>query len=100
MKPIETLSSEKLKDARKILRALEHELRLDIINYLDEHPNAYVKQIYKSLDIEQSVASQHLNILRRSGLVKNERDGKNIHYSVNYELINEIKLQIDDFLED
>jgi len=41
-----------------------------------------VTNIYVKLRIEQSVASQHLAILRNQGLVKTQRDGKTIWYSV------------------
>ena len=40
--------------------------------------------------MEQSVASQHLAILRRAGVVTTERDGKFIFYSLNVERIREI----------
>jgi DNA-binding transcriptional ArsR family regulator len=33
--------------------------------------------------LEQSVASQHLAILRRANVVMTERDGKFIHYVLN-----------------
>jgi DNA-binding transcriptional ArsR family regulator len=40
--------------------------------------------------LEQSVASQHLAILRRAGIVTTQRDGKFIYYTVNYKRIDEI----------
>jgi DNA-binding transcriptional ArsR family regulator len=36
------------------------------------------------------VASQHLAILRRAGIVKTERDGKFIHYTINSDRIADI----------
>jgi DNA-binding transcriptional ArsR family regulator len=35
------------------------------------------------LRIEQSVASQHLAILRKADLLQTERDGKFIYYTIN-----------------
>ena len=35
------------------------------------------------LRLEQSVASQHLAVLRKAGFVTTTRDGKFIYYSVN-----------------
>ena len=49
-----------------------------------------VTKIYVHLHIEQSVASQHLAIMRNAGIVTAKRDGKFIFYSVNHQRINEI----------
>jgi DNA-binding transcriptional ArsR family regulator len=42
------------------------------------------------LRLEQSVASQHLAILRRAGIVATSRDGKFINYSVSYTRLAEV----------
>jgi DNA-binding transcriptional ArsR family regulator len=44
-----------------------------------------VTAVYKAMKFEQTVASQHLAILRRAGLVNWERESKLIFYSVNYQ---------------
>ncbi len=72
-----------LKKAAMILRALNHKLRQQIVKLIDENKKLTVTEIYIKLRLEQSVASQHLAILRRAGIVKTTRDGKFIHYSVN-----------------
>jgi DNA-binding transcriptional ArsR family regulator len=41
-----------------------------------------VTEIYVKLRLEQSVASQHLAIMRRAGVVKTTRKGKNIYYEL------------------
>jgi DNA-binding transcriptional ArsR family regulator len=43
-----------------------------------------VSGIYKTLRIEQTVASQHLATLRQAGVVNTKREGKWIYYSINY----------------
>ena len=72
-----------LKKAAMILRALNHKLRQQIVKLIDENKKLTVTEIYIKLRLEQSVASQHLAILRRAGIVKTTRDGKFIYYSVN-----------------
>lgn len=94
------LFSEHLHKAKRDLRALEHKLRLRIINFLDENPDSYVKEIYKTLKIEQSVASQHLTILKNSDYVISNRDGKRVYYNVNYDRIKDVISTIDSFLEE
>ncbi len=70
--------------AQRRIRALNHPLRQKILTLIKENGNwMNVKDIYTKLSIEQSVASQHLAILRNQELVETERDGKTIWYSVN-----------------
>ena len=73
----------KSKKAALVFRALNHKLRQQILKLIDEQKRLTVTEIYVRLRLEQSVASQHLAILRRAGIVKTERDGKFIYYSVN-----------------
>jgi DNA-binding transcriptional ArsR family regulator len=73
-----------------VLRAINHDLRQRIIKLIDDHGRLTVTEIYVKLRLEQSVASQHLALLRRAGVVNTERDGKFIYYSVNKERIAEI----------
>lgn len=49
-----------------------------------------VTELYVKLRLEQSVASQHLALLRRAGVVLTSRDGKYIYYSVDHERLEEI----------
>jgi len=58
-----------LRKAVLVLRAVNHKLRQRIIDLLEEGNNMTVTDIYIKLRLEQSVASQHLAILRRSGVV-------------------------------
>jgi len=71
-----------------ILRALAHPLRLNIIRVIYENNgSANVGEIHTALNIEQSVASQHLRILRQVELVKTRREHKFIYYSLDFERI-------------
>lgn len=72
-----------IKKASLILRAFNHKLRQQILKLIDVQDKVTVTEIYVKLRIEQSVASQHLAILRKAEFVKTEREGKFIHYSVN-----------------
>jgi DNA-binding transcriptional ArsR family regulator len=78
------------KKAALILRSINHKLRQQIIKLLDENQKMTVTEIYVKLRLEQSVASQHLAILRRAGIVATTRDGKFIYYSVNYTRLAEV----------
>jgi DNA-binding transcriptional ArsR family regulator len=87
-----------LKKGGLILRALNHKLRQQIIRLLDENKKMTVTEIYVQLRLEQSVASQHLAILRRAGIVKTERDGKFIFYTINTERLSHIMQCVEDLI--
>lgn len=72
-----------IKKATLILRSLNHKLRQQIIKLIHESQKLTVTEIYVKLRLEQSVASQHLAILRKSGIVSTLREGKFIFYSIN-----------------
>jgi DNA-binding transcriptional ArsR family regulator len=75
--------NETLKAAKMKVRALNHPLRQKMLSLIKDGRNRMnVTDIYVKLRIEQSVASQHLAILRNQGLVSTKRDGKTIWYSV------------------
>lgn len=73
-----------LEQAKLKIRALNHPLRQKMLSLIRNNDNKMnVTDIQTRLRIEQSVASQHLAILREQGLVETKRDGKTIWYSVN-----------------
>lgn len=94
-----TLDYGVLRKAVLTLRAVNHKLRKQIINLLEESKKLTVTEIYVKLRLEQSVASQHLAILRRAGVVKTSRDGKFIYYTLNKKRILEISELIEDLAQ-
>ncbi|MEI9947057.1 MAG: metalloregulator ArsR/SmtB family transcription factor [Chitinophagaceae bacterium] len=87
-----------VKKASLILRAINHKLRQQILKLIDETSKITVTEIYVKLRLEQSVASQHLAILRKAGFVKTERNGKFIYYTVNSARIEELNQFVESLL--
>lgn len=87
-----------LKKAALVLRAMNHKLRQQMIKLLDESERMTVTEIYVKLRLEQSVASQHLAILRRAGIVITKRDGKFIYYAINYPRVAEVNQFVEDLV--
>jgi len=79
-----------LKKAALILRAVNHKLRQQILKLIHHQGRITVTDIYEKLHLEQSVASQHLAILRTAGFVLTKRDGKFIFYSVNHKRLEQV----------
>jgi DNA-binding transcriptional ArsR family regulator len=81
-----------LKKAALYYRAINHKLRQQMLHLIDKKGEMMVTDIYVKLRIEQSVASQHLAILRRANLVTARREGKKIIYTVNYDQIGQLHI--------
>ncbi|MEO5675216.1 MAG: metalloregulator ArsR/SmtB family transcription factor [Chitinophagales bacterium] len=88
-----------LKRAARIIRSVNHRLRQQILKLLDESGRLPVTEIYVKLRLEQSVASQHLAILRDSGAVKTEREGKFIYYSLNDTRLDQLAELVDELVK-
>lgn len=87
-----------VKKAALILRALNHKLRQQLLKLIEEEKKITVTEIYVRLRLEQSVASQHLAILRKAGIVNTQRDGKFIYYLINHKRIEEINNLVTDLV--
>jgi DNA-binding transcriptional ArsR family regulator len=88
-----------LKKAALILRAINHKLRQQILKLIHQNGKMTVTEIYVKLRLEQSVASQHLAILRKAGFVNTLRDGKFIFYSVNHNRLDQVHHIVHDLLK-
>lgn len=86
-----------IKKTSGIIRAVNHKLRMRMIDLLTGVDSMSVRDIYTTLRLEQSVASQHLAILRRAGIVIVEPRGKFVYYSLDYEVIEQAQEAIDGF---
>jgi DNA-binding transcriptional ArsR family regulator len=93
------LDYSELRKAVLVLRAVNHKLRQKIIQLLEENEKMTVTEIYVKLRLEQSVASQHLAILRRAGVVVTERQGKFIYYSLHRDRLSQISDLVEQLAE-
>ena len=93
------IDSLKIKKSAVVLRAINHKLRLVILKLIGEREKITVTEIFHHLHLEQCVASQQLAILRKTGFVKTNREGKFIYYSVNKQRLLELNMFIEDLLK-
>jgi DNA-binding transcriptional ArsR family regulator len=69
----------------EIFKVLSVETRVKIIELLKANGALGVKEISERLGITPPAVSQHLKILKQAGLVRSERQGYWIPYSINEE---------------
>jgi len=79
---LENLSADAVAMAAEMLRTLAHPMRLRIVDALNAAGELPVCEITNYLGIAQAATSQHLNHMRRMGLVQSERRGKEVWYSM------------------
>lgn len=88
-----------LKKSSLVLRALNHKLRQQIIEIIANKGETNVTDLYVKLKIEQSVASQHLAILRKVHILSTSRKGKMVLYKINHDRVNSIKEFVKNLLD-
>ncbi len=70
-----------LKELRDYYRVLADGARLRILAQLARH-DATVSELSRGLRLSQPLVSWHLHRLKQTGLVKTQRSGRVIHYSL------------------
>jgi DNA-binding transcriptional ArsR family regulator len=73
----------------RVLKALAHPLRLEMICGLRQEPCTQTF-IADTLGIAQSSVAQHLKVLRTEGLVRAERRGVEVVFSIADPIVNDI----------
>jgi len=97
MKPLlSRVESKKVDKAAAMLKVLAHPKRLAIVDLLGKEDKMTVTEIYRSLDLPQAIASQHLITLKDRGILSSFKVGTKIYYSLSIPKL----LDVIDSLED
>lgn len=75
----------------RLCKALSHPARIKIVEYLKEIDRCICGEIVEILPLAQSTVSQHLKILKESGLVKGEVEGPRTCYCLNKTVLKRFK---------
>jgi DNA-binding transcriptional ArsR family regulator len=78
------LSRKEILSCAEIFRTCAHPARLKMVELLMKKP-MYVNEVMNRTKLSQAETSHHLGMLLKIGVLKNERDGKKVFYSVNEE---------------
>lgn len=89
------IDEKKLKKAAKMFSVVSNPVRMNILDMLAEKQTMNVTQIYTKLNIVQPAASNHLKLLKDSGVVQAKRDAHEIYYSLNNDNIKNLCEVID-----
>ena len=80
-----------LVDLAGVARALAHPGRLQILAILAARNGCVCGDLVEALPLAQSTVSQHLKILKESGLIEGEVDGPKVCYCIHPAKLKELK---------
>jgi DNA-binding transcriptional ArsR family regulator len=79
----ETDEMDEIEELAEVFKALSDPTRMRLVKLLGEGGGALcVNALAHRLGVTQSAVSQHLRVLRQAGLVRGERRGHFVHYSL------------------
>lgn len=78
-------------DFASLAWAIAHPARIQIVRLLIGREACVCGEIVDQLPLAQSTVSQHLKILKESGLVQGEVDGPKVCYCINVEHLEKLK---------
>lgn len=78
---------EDFEERAEILKAIAHPVRLCIVKGLIDSGECNVSKIHSCLGAPQSTVSQHLSKLKSAGIIRGERSGTEIIYSVENKMV-------------
>lgn len=65
-----------------VIKIIGHPQRLQILEHLDLHGECMVTDIVEAVGGQQGAISQHLNKMRRAGIIEARRHGKKVYYRI------------------
>lgn len=75
----------------KLAKAIAHPARIRILRMLSRKEARVCSQIVDELPLAQSTVSEHLRILRESGLVRSTLEGPRAGYCINFDGLRRLK---------
>lgn len=82
-----------------LAKVLSHPARISILNYIGDCEGCLCKDISEKIKLSQPTTSQHLQVIKKSGLLKSKFSGKSQYYTINKDKLTALKLLFQDFFE-
>jgi DNA-binding transcriptional ArsR family regulator len=90
--------NQRLSDLVSFLKVVSDENRLRILCILKSGPKC-VCDIWENLDLSQNLVSHHLKSLKEFDLIKSEKKGLNVFYSIKDKNVKKYLKSLDNFLK-
>ncbi len=90
-RPVKLAADASAGDLAQLAWAIAHPARVQIVRLLLGREACVCGEIVEQLPLAQSTVSQHLKILKESGLIQGEVDGPKVCYCINADRLEELK---------
>lgn len=84
-----------LQESAILFKALGHPARLAILNFLAETNSCYTGDISNELPLGRTTVNQHLDELKKAGLIQGLVSGSKTNYCLNPAVLNELKIAME-----
>jgi ArsR family transcriptional regulator, arsenate/arsenite/antimonite-responsive transcriptional repressor len=82
--------TEEQNELADLAKALAHPARIAILEVLAKRKSCICNDIVEELPLSQATVSQHLNELKRIGIIKGEIEPPRVCYCLNQDVINKL----------
>ena len=89
--PVKLTADPTADEFAKLAWAIAHPARVQIVRLLISRESCVCGEIVDCLPLAQSTVSQHLKILKESGLIQGEVDGPKVCYGINPKQLEKLK---------
>lgn len=89
------LESEGIRKLASLYHAIDHPLRLAIMQLVHAHESMSVMEISDKMKLDKETVSQHLGILRRAEIMRSVPRSRFRYYSLNYEILKRLCYRFD-----
>jgi len=93
---IHAASVNQLADLAKVL---SHPARISILNYIGDCDGCLCKNISEKIKLSQPTTSQHLQVIKKSGLLASHFEGKSQYYKIDKDGLASLKNLFQEFFE-
>jgi len=93
---LHAMSVNQLADLAKVL---SHPARISILNFIGDCDGCLCKDISEKIKLSQPTTSQHLQVIKKSGLLKSKFQGKSQYYTINKDKLSALKNLFQEFFE-
>lgn len=81
----------------QVAKVLGHPARIAILEYISKQEGCICNDLVDEIGLAQPTISQHLNEIKKIGLLKGTFEGKNLCYCINEERWKELQLSFQNF---
>ncbi|MBN2175607.1 MAG: winged helix-turn-helix transcriptional regulator [Bacteroidales bacterium] len=89
------LFEEQLQESAVMFKALGHPARLAILNFLAETNSCFTGDISHEIPLGRTTVNQHLNELKKAGLIQGHITGIKTSYCLNQEMLEKLKTSME-----